>query len=207
MAGFVAVAVLMLVASWQVGLLVLVAVPVILVITTRLSRVLRSRQSELRAQQRELTDQAVDIVRGLRVLRGIGGEEQFVGRYRDGSQRLRAVALRQAAATAMLGAARTFLPTLLLAGVVALAGELVLTRHLSAGQMVAFYGYATYLILPLNRMTFAVTTAMQGHVAAENVTRLLTLEPDLAPGPPAGPMPGPGVLADPDSGCGCRPAG
>ncbi|MFF2354885.1 ABC transporter transmembrane domain-containing protein [Kitasatospora sp. NPDC058115] len=198
--GAVLVAALMLAASWQVGLLVLIAVPVILVVTTRLARVLRTRQAALRTQQRELTDQAVDIVRGLRVLRGIGGEEPFAARYRAGSQRLRSTALRQAAASAMVGATRTLLPGLLLAGVVALSAELVLGGHLSAGQMVAFYGYAGYLTIPLNQMTLAVSTAMQGHVAAANVVRLLGTEPDLAPGPRTGAMPGPGPLADPESG-------
>lgn len=72
--GFVVVAVLMLAASWQVGLLVLVAVPVILFISTRLGRTLRSWQAQVRARQRDLTDQAVDIMAGLRVLRGLGGE-------------------------------------------------------------------------------------------------------------------------------------
>ncbi|WP_327298830.1 MULTISPECIES: ABC transporter ATP-binding protein [unclassified Streptomyces] len=198
--AFVVVATLMLVASWQVGLLVLIAVPAILFVTTRLARTLRSRQNRLRTQQCELTDQAVDIVRGLRVLRGIGGEELFSGRYRDASQRLRSVALRQARASAFLGAARTFLPSLLLAGVVALAGELVLTEQLSTGQMVAFYGYATYLVMPINRITFAVSKAMQGHVAAANVIRLLRTEPEVGPGPESGAVPGTGVLADPDSG-------
>ncbi|MFJ8474403.1 ABC transporter transmembrane domain-containing protein [Kitasatospora sp. NPDC094011] len=212
LAGFVLVAVFMLVASWQVGLLVLIAVPVMLVVTTRLARVLRDRQGRLRARQRELADQAVDIVRGLRVLRGIGGEELFAARYRADSQRLRATALRQGRASAVLGASRTFLPSLLLAGVVALAGELVLHQRLSAGQMVAFYGYAGYLVIPTNQITFAVSKAMQGHVAAENVVRLLRTAPDLAPGALAGAppgdssgaapdgMPGHGPLADPDSG-------
>lgn len=199
--GFVFVAVLMLTASWQVGLLVLIAVPVILLITTRLSRLLRERQGQVRAQQRELTDQAVDIVRGLRVLRGFGGERMFAGRYRDGSQKLRFTVLRQARASAMLGAASTFLPGLLLVGVVALSGELVLSRHLNAGQMVAFYGYAAFLMSPINRMTFAVSKAMQAHVAAANVTRLLRMKPDIGPGPGATAKPvSPGVLADPDSG-------
>lgn len=200
LAGFVSVAAFMLAASWQVGLLVLTAVPVVLVVTTRLARVLRDRQGRLRAHQRELTDQAVDVVRGLRVLRGIGGEQLFAARYREGSQRLQATALRQGRASALLGATRTFLPSLLLAGVVALAGELVLHQRLSAGQMVAFYGYAGYLVIPTNQITFAVSKAMQGHVAAENVVRLLRTAPDLAPGPDAGAMPGPGPLADPDSG-------
>ncbi len=200
--AFAFVAALMLTASWQVGLLVLIAVPVILFITTRLSRTLRTRQGEVRARQRELTDQAVDIVRGLRVLRGFGGGDIFAGRYRDGSQKLRFTAARQAQSSAMLGAATTFLPSALLVGVVALAASQVLARQLSAGEMVAFYGYATYLVSPVNRMTFAVSKAMQAHVAAANVTRLLRMEPDIGPGPgpEQAPMPGPGALADPDSG-------
>jgi ABC-type multidrug transport system fused ATPase/permease subunit len=214
--AFAAVAVLMLVSSWPVGLLVLVAVPLILFVTTRLSRLLREQQRQVRGQQRELADQAVDIVRGLRVLRGFGGEEMFAGRYRDRSQRLRQAALGQARASALLGAATMFLPGILLVGVVTLAGELVLSRELTAGQLVAFYGYATWLTFPLNRMTYAVTKAMQAHVAAANITRLLRMKPDIDPranidpradidpraniGPSPGAAPGPGMLADPESG-------
>ena len=212
--SFAVVAVLMLSVSWQAGLLVLAGVPVILLITTRIAQVLRSWRRKVRERQRELTDEAVDIVRGLRVLRGIGGEEIFAGRYRDGSQRLRATALRQARVTAILSAVNTFLPSLLLAGVVAVAAELTLARQLSAGQLVAFYGYAAFLSSPINRMTGAVSWAMQAHVAAANVIRLLRTDPDIGPGLEAAVMPGSdagpdsgldygsdsGLLADPDSG-------
>jgi ABC-type multidrug transport system fused ATPase/permease subunit len=206
--AFAFVGALMLAVSWQAGLLVLIGVPVILSVTTRLSRALRRRQGEVRSRQRELTDQAVDIVRGLRVLRGFGGEETFARRYHDGSQRLRSSEVRQARASAVLGAASTFLPGLVLTGVVALAGELVLGRQLSAGQMVAFYGYAAYLSSPISAMTRAVTTAMQAHVAAANVTRLLRMEPELASGPGSAALPEePGTLADPDSGLVVPPRG
>jgi ABC-type multidrug transport system fused ATPase/permease subunit len=82
---------------------------------------------------------------------------------------------------------------------VALAAELTLARQLSAGQLVAFYGYAAFLPSPINRMTGAVSMAMQAHVAAGNVIRLLRTEPDIGPGPDSAVMPGPGALADPDS--------
>jgi ABC-type multidrug transport system fused ATPase/permease subunit len=49
----------MLTASWRVGLVVLIALPVILFITTRLPRTLRARHCEVRARQRQLTEQAV----------------------------------------------------------------------------------------------------------------------------------------------------
>ena len=204
--SFAVVAALMLLVSWPAGLLVLAGVPVILLITTRISNVQRSWQKQVRDRQSELTDEAIDIVHGLRVLRGIGGERLFAGRYRDGSQRLRATVLRQARVTALLGAANTFLPSLLLTGVVALAAQLTLARQLSAGQLVAFYGYAAFLPSPIYRMTSAVSFALQAHVAAANVVRLLRTESDIGPGPDQAVMPsadgGPadGVLADPGSG-------
>lgn len=201
-AAFAVIAVLMLTGSWPVGLLVLVGVPLTLLVTTRASRLLRRRQHDMRGHQRELTDDAVDVVRGLRVLRGFGGQEIVASRYARGSQRLRAAALRQARATALLRAVTTFLPGLLLVGVVAVAANLVLARQLSVGQLVAFYGYATFLTGPVNRMTSTISRAAQAHVAAGHIVRLLSTPPEIAPGPSEpGPEPAPGgALADPVSG-------
>jgi ABC-type transport system involved in cytochrome bd biosynthesis fused ATPase/permease subunit len=63
-------------------------------------------------------------------------------------------------------------------------------------------------------MTTAVTRAMQAHVAAANIARLLSLEPDIAPGPAAVTMPDQGTqdtedgtLADPLSGLVIPPTG
>lgn len=195
------IAALMLTASWPVGLLVLAGVPAILLATTRIGRLLRARQDQMRTSQRELTDQAVDIVRGLRVLRGFGGEEIVAARYVAGSQRLRSAALRQARATALLKASSTFLPGLLLVGVVALSAAFVLARSLSAGQMVAFYGYATFLAVPVTWMTGTVSRLMRAHVAAAHIIRLLRAAPAITSGPSPAPMPGPGgILADAESG-------
>jgi ABC-type multidrug transport system fused ATPase/permease subunit len=215
--GFILVAVLMLTASWQVGLLVLVGVPIILFVTTRLTRTLVSRLRAVRAQRRELTDEAVDTVRGLRVLRGFGAGGTFADRYRDESQKLRFTTLNQSRVTTTITATTTFLPGLLLVGVVALSGELALAGHLSAGEVVAFFGYATFLTMPIGEMTTAVTRAMQAHVAAANIARLLALEPGIAPGPVSATLPDQdprdtldtrdGTLADPISGLVIPPTG
>jgi ABC-type multidrug transport system fused ATPase/permease subunit len=208
--GFILVAVLMLTVSWPVGLLVLTGVPVILFVTTRLTRALVRRLREVRAQRRELTDQAVDTIRGLRVLRGFGGGDTFAGRYRDESQKLRFTTLNRSRVNTMITATTTFLPGLLLVGVVALSGELALARQLSAGKVVAFLGYATFLMAPISAMTTAVTRAMQAHVAAANIARVLSLKPDLARGPEQeanDAVRQPGPLADPVSGLAIPPAG
>ncbi|GAA3355558.1 hypothetical protein GCM10017744_018560 [Streptomyces antimycoticus] len=75
-----------------------------------LIRPLHRRQQRLREQQAELTGRAVDIVSGLRVLRGIGGEDVFADRYRADSQRVRAAGVAVARVEALLEGAKVLLP-------------------------------------------------------------------------------------------------
>jgi ABC-type multidrug transport system fused ATPase/permease subunit len=194
------VAALMLSASWQLGLVVLAGVPVMLLLTTLLIRPLHRRQNRLRGQQRALTDQAVDIVQGLRVLRGIGGEDVFARRYTGASQRVRGAAVRVAQVDSVLDAAKSLLPGLLVVLIVMFGARQVLAGGLSAGQLVAFYGYAVFLAVPMRRLIHVIGQLMKAHVAAGHVTRLLRLVPEIVPGAPGAAPAGPGALTDPASG-------
>ncbi|PSL01811.1 ABC-type multidrug transport system fused ATPase/permease subunit [Haloactinopolyspora alba] len=176
-AAVVVVAAIMLVTSWQLGLVVLVGVPVMVVATTLTLRPLHRRQVGLRAVQSELTSSAVDIVGGLRVLRGIGGEQMFADGYRSESQRARRAAVRVARVEAVLDGAKVLLPGLLVTAVVWQGARYVLDGRLTPGQLVAFYGYATFLSIPLRRLTNAAGAVMKGVVAARRVTTLLSLQP------------------------------
>lgn len=69
------------------GVLVAVAMPVLaLAVLPLLPRATR-RADEQREKAGKATELASDTVAGLRVLRGIGGEELFLGRYRRASRR------------------------------------------------------------------------------------------------------------------------
>ena len=173
--GVVAVAAIMLSASWQLGLVVLIGVPLILWIVGLVMRPLHGRAHHLRERQGELTSRAVDIVSGLRVLRGVGGERVFATLYREESQRAREAGVGVARVEAVLDGVRVLLPGLLVAGVVWLGARQVLAGEISAGQLVAFYGYAVFLAIPLRRLTQAGSHIMRGYVAAERVTRLLSI--------------------------------
>ncbi|WP_026875025.1 ABC transporter ATP-binding protein [Jiangella gansuensis] len=178
----VVIAAIMLDASRQLGLVVLTGVPVMLWVLSLLLRPLIDRQTRLRDQQAELTARAVDIVGGLRVLRGIGGEEMFAARYRDDSQQVRKAGVRVARVETVLESARMLLPGLLVALVVYLGARSVLAGELTGGQLVAFYGYAVYLALPVRRITLAAGIVMKAFVAARRVVGLLALEPELTSG-------------------------
>jgi ABC-type multidrug transport system fused ATPase/permease subunit len=76
------VAAIMLNVSVPLGLVVVLGVPAVMVALTPLLRRLHHRQSAHRELVGELTGRANDMVSGLRVLRGIGGEAAFAQRYR-----------------------------------------------------------------------------------------------------------------------------
>ena len=170
-----AVAVIMLDMSVTLGLVVLIGVPVMMVITAVLLRPLHRRQNRYRTLQGLLTDQTIDIAQGIRVLRGIGGEEAFAARYTRGSRELRSVGLRVGRIESLLAGQEVLLPGLLTALVTWLAARFALRGEITLGQLVAFYGYAAFLALPLSTFGEAADAFTRGHVAATHVVSVLRL--------------------------------
>jgi ABC-type multidrug transport system fused ATPase/permease subunit len=202
--AFVVVAVILLSSSTVLGLVVLIGVPVMLFCLGPMLRPLHGRQSAQREAVGELNSLGSDIVAGLRVLRGIGGEESFSRRYRTESQQVRQAGVRVAGIQSVLDAAQVLLPGIFVVLVVGLGAHFALRGDLSAGSLVAFYGYATFLVLPLRTATEFANQLMRGLVAARRVIRVLSLQPDITE--PAEPvrLPAHGDLVDPVSGVRAR---
>src|SRR5699024_402984 len=85
----VCVAVIMLSINPTMGLLVLLAAPALVLFGMPLLRPMQRWQGIERSRTSTLTSLATDIVGGLRILRGIGGEGTFGGNYARQSQRVR----------------------------------------------------------------------------------------------------------------------
>jgi ABC-type multidrug transport system fused ATPase/permease subunit len=202
----VLVSVLLLNTEVRIGLTVLIGVPVIMALVGPLLKPMHRRQSEVRALQGNLTGRANDIVAGLRVLRGIGGEPEFAERYREQSQRLRFAGVRVARVESVLESAQVLLPGLFVVGVTWLAARLAVSHDITTGQLVAFYGYAAFLVLPLRTITEAWGRLLRAHVAATKVVTVLALSHPLAEA--AGSQEGgegTGALADEHSGLNLKP--
>ncbi|PWR05596.1 multidrug ABC transporter permease [Micromonospora acroterricola] len=200
------VAVILLNASMPLGLVVVLGVPVLMAVVALLIRPLHRQQQAYRDAEGALTTRAGDIVSGLRVLRGVGGEPLLSARYRARSQELRTRGLRVARVESLLEAAQVLLPGAFLVLVTWLGARFALRDQISAGQLVAFYGYTAFLVNPLRNLTEAVDKLTRGHVSARRVVRLLRLTPELVdPAQPVALPDGPGEVADPDSGVALRP--
>jgi ABC-type multidrug transport system fused ATPase/permease subunit len=205
--AIVVVTVILLTSSIPLGLVVVLGVPVLAAVVAVLLKPLHQRQHAYRAETGRLTSRASDIVVGLRVLRGIGGEATFSARYRDESQRVRAAGVRVARVESLLDAAQILLPGLFVAMVTWLGARFAVNGSITVGQLIAFYGYAVFLLFPLRTLIEFADKLTRGHVAARRVVRVLALQPDLADPSVAAATPDPLSvnLTDPDSAVVIRP--
>lgn len=195
---------ILLLTSPPLGLIVLLGVPLMAVAVAPLLRPLHRAQQRQRELVGELTTRSGDIVAGLRVLRGIGGEHVFADRYRTESQAVRWAGVRVARADALLDAAQVLLPGLLVALVTWLGARFAISGAISVGQLVAFYGYAFFLVQPIRTLTEAADKITKGLVSAGRVVRILAMRPDL-PDEGSAAAPGRADLVDIASGLVVRP--
>ena len=172
-ASFLVVAVLMLRTSVSLGLIVILGMPLVAAIVTLVIRPLQKRQAVQREAQSAVTTITTDTVAGLRILRGIGGEDVFARRYRDASQELRRRGVEVASSQATLMTLQVLLPGLFAAIVVWVAARMAVAGSLTPGGLITFYGYTAYLSWPLWVFTSSVQDYTRAVVGARRLSRLL----------------------------------
>ena len=176
-ASFLVVAVLMLRTSVSLGLIVILGMPLVAAIVTLVIRPLQKRQAVQREAQSAVTTITTDTVAGLRILRGIGGEDVFARRYRDASQELRRRGVEVASSQATLMTLQVLLPGLFAAIVVWVAARMAVAGSLTPGGLITFYGYTAYLSWPLWVFTNSVQDYTRAVVGARRLSRLLEVAP------------------------------
>ena len=176
-ASFLVVAVLMLRTSVSLGLIVILGMPLVAAIVTLVIRPLQKRQAVQREAQSAVTTITTDTVAGLRILRGIGGEDVFARRYRDASQELRRRGVEVASSQATLMTLQVLLPGLFAAIVVWVAARMAVAGSLTPGGLITFYGYTAYMSWPLWVFTSSVQDYTRAVVGARRLSHLLEVAP------------------------------
>ncbi|MFC8228513.1 ABC transporter transmembrane domain-containing protein [Streptomyces sp. NPDC057287] len=183
----------------SLGVLVAIATPVLaLAVLPLLPRATR-RADLQREKAGKATELASDTVAGLRVLRGIGGEELFLGRYRRASQEVRKAAVRSARMWALISAIQVFLPGVLLISLVWYGATLARDGRIDVGQLVTVYSAATLMLFPLRNVEEIAMAYSFSRPSAQRAVRVLSLRRTSRP-PTAGAAAPRGDLYDPVTG-------
>ena len=205
--SYFVVAIILLSASVTLGLVVLIGVPILVLLMGFVIKPLQARQAVQRDEVGKLTALGADTASGLRVLRGIGGEGAFFARYRNRSQEVRQAGVRVALPQSTLDAAQVFIPGVFVVLVTWLGARFALSGKIDTGDLVAFYGYAAFLVLPLRTAAEAVDKLTRSYVGAQRMLGILEVERAAKePARPVAEPPALSTLADERLGA-RRPAG
>ncbi|MFG3293159.1 ABC transporter transmembrane domain-containing protein [Streptomyces sp. NPDC048179] len=172
----VVVAVALLLYQPALGWMVAAGLPLVaLAVLPLLPRATR-RADFQRTKAGRATELASDTVAGLRVLRGIGGEDLFLDRYRRASQEVRRAAVRSARMWSLISAIQVLVPGLLLIAVVWRGVQLAREGRVTVGELVTVYSAVMMLNYPLQHFTEIAMAYSFSRPSAKRAARVLSLE-------------------------------
>lgn len=167
----------------QLGLVVTAGLAAVVLTVLPLLPAATRRADLERAKAGRATELASDTVAGLRVLRGIGGEELFLERYRRASQEVRSASVRSARMWSLIDALQVVMPGLLLIAVVWQGVKFAQEGRISAGELVAVYGAVMFLMSPLRLFQEAAMAFTFSRPSAKRAVRVLGLRRDTEGSP------------------------
>lgn len=172
----VVVCVALLIYQPALGVMVAVGLPVVAFAVLPLLPKATRRADVQREKAGRATELASDTVAGLRVLRGIGGEDLFLDRYRRASQEVRHAAVRSARMWSVISALQVLLPGLLLIGVVLRGVQLAQEGRITIGELVTVYSAVMIVNYPLRHFVEIAMAYSFSRPSAQRAARVLSLE-------------------------------
>ncbi|MGW6791063.1 ABC transporter transmembrane domain-containing protein [Streptomyces chartreusis] len=160
----------------ELGTVVAAGLPLLAIAVLPLLPRATRRADVQREKAGRATELASDTVAGLRVLRGIGGEELFLDRYRSASQEVRHAAVRSARMWSLISAIQVLMPGLLLIAVVWYGVHLARQGQVSIGELVTVYSSIMILTYPLRHFEEIAMAYSFSRPSARRAARVLSLE-------------------------------
>lgn len=175
-------AVILLNIDTVLGLVVLVGVPVVLVFIQLSTPVISRRSGVQLVEVARTSAMAADLVRGLRVLKGIGAEDEAAARYRAHSQQAKRAGIWLGRSHGVLESVSTGLSGLFLAAVTLLAGRRALDGVISVGDLIAVVGLTQFLAVPIRALGRIGAQVGSAYASAARIVTFLGTPALLADG-------------------------
>lgn len=186
--SLIGIVVAMLALNWQLGLAVLIMVPILLLTTRFFSRMAREAFRKTRATIGDVSAEMEEELSGVKVAQAFNRTDVNVQRFAERNAANRDANVNANAVTSAFGPTMEILSTLDLALVAALGGALAIRGVISVGTVVAFIQYVQNFFRPIQTVAQMWTMAQSALAAAERVFEVLDREPAIQDAPDALPV-------------------
>lgn len=164
------------------GVVILAGTALLLLVQNWISQTLERRSGVEQAQIADATAVAEDLIRGLRVLKGIGATRTAAADYSRLSGNAVSAALSAVSAQSLLNAVAVLLTGLYLAAIAGLGGWLALSGHIGLGALVSALGLAQFVIDPMGTVAGIHTGYARALASATRVQAVIDTAPAIESG-------------------------
>ncbi|MCX6371489.1 MAG: ABC transporter ATP-binding protein [Actinobacteria bacterium] len=187
----IAVAIILLLLDWRMGLLSLAFLPFLLLVTVRFSRRLQPILKDVQQKIADVTAAAEENVVGSRIVRIFAREDDELEKFSDRSFKVFEASVAAARVRATYIPLIAFIPNLAVAFLLYYGGRQVIDGSLSLGSLVAFYSYLMMLVYPAQVIGWLTGLAQRAIASGERVYQVLDAPLEMEERPDAQPLRGP----------------
>jgi len=175
--------------NWQLAIGTLIILPLMLYITTEVTR--RSRVAFRHVQRNLGALNAVmeENIAGIRVVKAFGREDETLAEFTEVNAASREVGIKADIITAALGPMFTTMSTITIAATSLLGGWLALRGIVQVGVIATFVIYIMNFFRPMRGIAMLYNQLQSALAGAERIFEVLDEEPSVADAPDAQPLP------------------
>ena len=162
--------------NWKLTLMFLAVTPVISLLVLYASRKFRKHSTRIQNSMGDVTQALSETLKGMRVVRTFGAEQQAEKRFREVSRLNLRQNLKLAFTSALATPVIQFVVASTLALLIWLAMSPVAMQDVSSGEFVSFITAAGLLLQPIRQLTKINAAIQRGLAAAQSVFELLDEE-------------------------------
>lgn len=166
--------------DWQLTLMAMTAVPLLLISTYFIGRMLRKNFRELRAKVGELNALLQDNISGIRVVKSFAREEHELNRFNEKSRENYTLNVRIATIFVMFRPWIDMLNQIGILTVLGIGSVRAMSGAISPGMFVVFIQYLPMVFGPITGFTRYYNHVQQALASSERVFELLDTEPKIA---------------------------
>lgn len=166
-------AAVMLIMSFKFTLFVLLILPLLIYLITRIGRRIRTASTEIQQQSADIYSQLKETLFGIKIIKSFTAEKAEIERFRFINWSQYCSAIRRARFAALLPPAIEWLGAVGIATVFGLGCWQVIGGQLSTGWFISYIGMVSYMFKPIKTIGNANSALQQCLVSAERVFYLL----------------------------------
>lgn len=176
--GFTAIAliIVMIIQSWQLTLLFLIAAPLMSLVIRITSRRMRMLSTKVQETMAEVTHVAEESIEGYKVIRTFGGEQYEINKFNQATQLNRQREMKVIVADSLGTSGVQLVASVMIAVTLLFATSSML--NISAGSFAAMMAATFALLRPIKRLTQVNSRIQKGIAGAQSVFDLLDREPE-----------------------------